>query len=187
MLELDFHSFPKLQTQRLLFRKLKLEDKEAIFEIRSNAETMKYIPRPVAKTMADAIEHIENVFNRIKEKSGISWAIEEKKSKQLIGTMGFWRIEKENYRGEIGYILNPKWHNKGIMHEALSVAIPFAFEQLQLHSIEAVIDPENIASAKLLEKNNFRREGLFKENCFYEGKFLDSAVYSLVKGIDYKL
>jgi ribosomal-protein-alanine N-acetyltransferase len=186
MLETNFHPFPELQTERLLFRKLKLEDAAAIFEIRSDPQVMKYIPRPVAQTLADATAHIETVLTRINDNMGINWAIEEKQSNYLIGTMGFWRIEKENYRAELGYILNAKWQNRGIMHEALSVAIPFGFQQLQLHSIEAVIDPDNIASAKLLEKNNFRREGFFKENCFFEGKFLDAAVYSLVKGIDYK-
>jgi ribosomal-protein-alanine N-acetyltransferase len=185
MLEPNFLPFPELQTERFLFRKLKPEDKEAVFEIRSNPEVMKYIPRPVAQTLADAVTHIESVLTLLRENNGVTWAIEEKQSKQLIGTIGFWRFEKENYRAEIGYILNPKWQNKGVMHEALSVTIPFAFEQIQLHSIEAVIDPENIASAKLLEKNKFRREGFFKENCFFEGKFLDSAVYSLVKGLDY--
>jgi ribosomal-protein-alanine N-acetyltransferase len=186
MLETNFHPFPQLQTERFLFRKLELEDQEAIFEIRSNPEVMKYIPRPVAQTLADAATHIESVLTLLQENNGLTWAIEEKQSKQLIGTIGFWRFEKENYRAEIGYILNPKWHNKGVMHEALSVTIPFAFEHIQLHSIEAVIDPDNIASAKLLEKNKFRREGFYKENCFFGGRFLDSAVYSLVKGIDYK-
>jgi ribosomal-protein-alanine N-acetyltransferase len=186
MLAPNFHPFPELQTERFLFRKLKPEDREAIFEIRSDREVMKYIPRPVAQTLADATTHIETVLALLHENNGITWAIEEKQGKQLIGTIGFWRFEKENYRAEIGYILHPKWQNKGVMHEALSVTIPFAFEQIQLHSIEAVIDPENIASAKLLEKNKFRREGFFKENCFFEGKFLDAAVYSLVKGIDYK-
>lgn len=186
MLEPNFNPFPELQTERLFFRKLTLEDREAIFEIRSNPDVMKYIPRPVAQTLGDATSHIESVLTLLQDNNGISWAMEEKQSKCLIGTIGFWRIEKENHRAEIGYVLNPKWQNKGIMHEALSVMIPYAFQQLQLHSIEAIIDPDNIASAKLLEKNNFRREGFFKENCFFEGKFLDAAVYSLVKGIDYK-
>ncbi len=185
MLELNFHPFPELQTTRFLFRKLALEDQEAIFEIRSNPEVMKYIPRPVAQTIAEAVEHIEVVLKRCEENEGITWAIEEKERKQLIGTIGLWRVEKENFRAEIGYILNSKWHNKGVMHEALSVVIPYGFQQMKIHSIEAIIDPENIASAKLLDKNNFRREGYYKQNCFYGGKFLDSAVYSLVKGIDY--
>src|SRR4051812_38750269 len=109
MLETNFHPFPELETERLFFRKLKLEDTAAIFEIRSNPEVMKYIPRPVAQTLDDAKAHIETVLTRLEDNIGINWAIEEKQSNCLIGTMGYWRIEKENYRAEIGYILNAKW------------------------------------------------------------------------------
>ena len=51
---------------------------------------------------------------------------------------------------------------------------------MKLHSIEAVTDPENYASWGLLEKNGFIREGHFKEDCFWQGKYLDSFVYSLL-------
>jgi ribosomal-protein-alanine N-acetyltransferase len=51
---------------------------------------------------------------------------------------------------------------------------------MDLHSIEAIVNPDNKASIKLLERNSFTREAYFKENYFYDGKFLDSAVYSLL-------
>jgi ribosomal-protein-alanine N-acetyltransferase len=51
---------------------------------------------------------------------------------------------------------------------------------MKLHSIEAHVNPNNIASIKLLEKNGFIREAYFKEDYFYDGKFLDTAVYSLL-------
>jgi ribosomal-protein-alanine N-acetyltransferase len=51
---------------------------------------------------------------------------------------------------------------------------------MNLHSIEANINPENIASRKLLEKTGFVREAYFKENYFFNGKFIDSEIYSLL-------
>ncbi len=53
---------------------------------------------------------------------------------------------------------------------------------MKLHSIEAVIAPENVASAKVLEKCNFIKEGYFKENEFYNGQFLDTVIYSKING-----
>ena len=52
---------------------------------------------------------------------------------------------------------------------------------MQLHSLEAKINPSNSASAMLLEKNNFIKEAHFKEDCFWEGEFSDTVVYSLLK------
>ena len=52
---------------------------------------------------------------------------------------------------------------------------------MQLHSIEAIIDPSNYASAKVLEKNGFIKEGHLRENVFFNGQYLDSVIYSLLK------
>ncbi len=51
---------------------------------------------------------------------------------------------------------------------------------MKMHALEGVINPNNIASAKVLEKNGFVKEGHFIENEYFDGKFLDSAIYSLV-------
>jgi ribosomal-protein-alanine N-acetyltransferase len=186
MLTLNFIPFPAIQTARLLLRKLKPEDKEVIFEIRSNPEIMKYVARPIAQTMADATAHLDKVLKNLHDHGGIDWGMEEKKSGKLIGTIALWRIIPENYRAELGYVLNEKWQQQGFMHEALTAVIDYAFEQLKLHSIEANIDPLNIASAKLLEKCKFKKEAHFKENFFFEGVFLDSVIYSLVKTVEDK-
>jgi [ribosomal protein S5]-alanine N-acetyltransferase len=186
MLEVNLSPFTPLETERFFLRQFKLSDKEDLFEIRSNPEVMKYIPRPLAITVEDAVQHLERLEKVWNENEGINWAIEEKSSKKVVGIIGFFKFVKENYRVEVGYMLNPKWHKKGIMHEVLQVVIPFGFEKLKVHSIEAIVDPDNIASSKLLQKNHFRKEGSFKQNCFFEGKFYDSEIHSLVKGIDYK-
>lgn len=187
MLEVNFTPFPELETTRFYLRKFTLDDKEAIFEIRSNPETMKYIPRPLAVTVEDAAKHIEMIIKKSDDNEGINWAIVEKNSKKVIGIIGLFRLIKESFRAEVGYMLNPNWHNKGIMHEALQEVIRFGFENMKLHSIEAIIDPGNVASGKLLLKNKFRKEASFKQNCFFEGTFYDSEVFSLVKGIDYNI
>lgn len=184
MLELNFTPFPELHTERLLLRRFTLDDQENIFELRSNPEVMKYIPRPIAVTIDDAIDHIEKILTMIDSNEGINWGVVEKSSRKLIGSIGIFRIVKENHRGEVGYILNPRWHGKGIMNEALNAVLEYGFEKIKLHSIEAIIAPENTASARLLEKNLFRKEAFFKENCFFQGKFYDSVVYSKVNGID---
>lgn len=66
------------------------------------------------------------------------------------------------------------------MQEALTEVLKFGSGTMQLHSIEARVDPKNLPSIKLIERYGFVREGLFKEVYFYEGRFLDTAVYSLL-------
>ncbi|HZH36984.1 MAG TPA: GNAT family protein, partial [Flavisolibacter sp.] len=93
----------------------------------------------------------------------------------------YWRLEKENYRAEIGYMLEPRLHGQGFMYEAIQAVLHYGFEQLGLHSVEAQIDPRNGASAALLKKAGFIQEGYFRENYFLRDRFADTAVYSLLK------
>jgi len=60
----------------------------------------------------------------------------------------------------------------------------YGFNEMNLHSMEAVIDPRNSASERVLIKNGFVKEGHFKENEFFNGEFLDSVIYSKIKKAD---
>jgi ribosomal-protein-alanine N-acetyltransferase len=186
MLELNFNPFPVLETERLILREVRLEDATELFRMRSNPRTMQYIPRPVAKTKSDATKLIRTMKRGIAKNEGINWTITFKQDPKLIGIIGYYRISKESYRGEVGYILAEEHHGKGIMNEALEVVLKHGFEKMGFHTIEGVIDPGNIASEKLLLKNGFVKEGHFRENLLYEGQWLDSVHYTLFKqGIHY--
>ena len=180
MLLLNFSPFPNLETERLLLRRVVATDVKEIFALRSNPETMKYIPRPLLKTDEDALEHIVMIDTKIEANEGINWAITLKDSPKLIGIIGHYRIKLEHYRAEIGYMLLPEFHGKGIVSEALQEAVNYGFNVMKLHSIEAVINPDNKASAKVLEKNKFFKEAHLKEYEFFEGRFLDTVIYSIL-------
>jgi ribosomal-protein-alanine N-acetyltransferase len=97
-----------------------------------------------------------------------------------IGTVGLWRIEKENHRAEIGYMLEPRLHGQGLMYEAVVKVVDYGFREMGLHSIEGQIDPRNGASGALLKKAGFVQEAHFKENFFLRDHFADTAVFSIL-------
>jgi len=181
MLVLNFNPFHNLETERLFLRRVSVNDVEEIIALRGNPETMKYVPRPLVKTKEDALEHITLIEAKIVANEGVNWAITLKNNPKLIGIIGHYKIKPEHYRSEIGYMILPEYHNKGIVTEAIKEVVNYGFNQMQLHSIEAVIDPENIASEKVLLKNGFVKEAHFIENEYYDGKFFDSVIYSLLK------
>jgi ribosomal-protein-alanine N-acetyltransferase len=180
MLTINFSPFPNLETERLLLRRLTINDAEEILTLRGNPEIMKFIPRPLAKSKEEALEHIAIIDAKIESNEGINWAITLKNNSKLIGIIGHYRISTENYRAEIGYMLLPEFHGKGIITEAIKEVVNYGFNQMKLHSIEGIIDPENYASAAVLEKNGFVKEAHLKEAEFYEGKFLDKVIYSIL-------
>ncbi|WP_339889060.1 GNAT family N-acetyltransferase [uncultured Flavobacterium sp.] len=181
MLTLNFTPFPILESERLRYRKLNNEDAKEVFELRSNPETMKYIPRPLVTNIDEALSHIKLINDKVDANTDINWAVTEKDNDKCIGIMGFFRTQPENYRTELGYMILPEHHNKGYVTEAVKTILNYAFNELNFNSIEARIDPNNLASEKVLHKNGFVKEGHLIENFFYNDQFLDSVIYSLLK------
>ncbi len=66
------------------------------------------------------------------------------------------------------------------MQEALTEVLDYGFQVLKLHSVEGNVNPANDASIKLMERNGFAKEAYFKDHYFYNGKFMDTAIYSLL-------
>ncbi|MGX5818905.1 GNAT family N-acetyltransferase [Chitinophaga lutea] len=182
MLQLHFPPIPRLETARLVLREMRDSDAQALFELRSDPEVMRYIPRPLAQTLDDITAFLTRIDALASEQAAIVWALAEKTDENLlIGYIGYVKIHKEHFRAEVGYSLAPRKQGQGIMHEALQAVIDFGFNTMQLHSIEGIIDPAHQASARVLERHGFVKEGHFKENEFWLGRFWDTVYYSLLK------
>ena len=180
MLYFNFEPFPELSTPRLSLRRIQEKDVDDLFVMRSNKEVMKFIPRPLAQQKEDVLILIEQMNNGISKNESINWGIALKENDQLIGTIGYVRSKPEHHRAEVGYMLNPLFHGQNITYEALCEVIRFGFTQMKLHSIEAIIDPHNIASERLLQKCMFQKEAQLKENVFWNNEYSDSVIYTLL-------
>ena len=180
MLDINFDPFPVLETERLVLRRTILDDANDYFGLRSNPEAMKYICKPLQTSVEETKDLIYKINEMINFNDGISWAVCLKNNNKMIGTVSFHKIDKDNHRAEIGYMLHPDFWRMGIISEAVETIINYGFTSLKFHSIEAHIDPKNIGSEKVLLKSNFVKEAYFKENFFYNDQFLDTAIFSLL-------
>lgn len=182
MPDINFQPFPVITTERLLLRQLTETDTARMLQLRSDKTALEFLDKTPLQNEGEALALINKIQNDLDNNTGITWAVVLKEEPGLlIGTLGFWRIMKEHYRAEIGYMLFPEYFNKGYMTEAIHTINDFAFNQLNLHSIEANINPANKASEALLLKTGFKQEAYFKENFYFNGIFKDSAVFSLLK------
>lgn len=175
--------FPILETERLKLRQIRSEEAEDVFRMRTDSKAVEYLDIPAPRTVRDAYDLINKVARNFMEQKFPNWAItlKEDKDDKMIGYGGYVSRQKENARAELGYLLAPEYWGKGYMSEAMDAILRYGFEQMELHSIEAVVHPGNRASIKLLERFNFAREAYFNENHFHEGQYNDTAIYSLLK------
>jgi ribosomal-protein-alanine N-acetyltransferase len=111
-----------------------------------------------------------------------NWAIEDKHSKSVIGSINLMNIDNYNENCEIGFCLGKRYWNKGIMVEVLHKILDFAFYEVNFERITARRCVNNIASGMILKKCNFAYEGtlrkVIKDN---NGILIDCKYYSILK------
>ncbi len=172
--------FPELETKRLILRRLALTDAQDYYELRSNEQAMQFMDRAFSKSKEAAAEAIKLTHQNFRQKKGIWWALADKRNNHFMGYVGFKDIDIKNKSAEIGYVLHPDHWASGWMTEAVEAALTFVFEELNLHRVIGNINPDNEASRGLLLKFGFKKEAYFREDYYFNGKFLDSEIYGLL-------
>ena len=175
-----FEEFPNLETERLILRKQVLTDAEEVRQIRSDERVMRYMDSKRHSSIEIAKRFVAENVAMYNNQKGLFWALIEKKSGLYIGDFAFFDMDYKNARTEIGYTLKPEFWKKGLMKEAMTLIFNFGFKKLNLHSLEANINPGNTNSRNILIKMGFQKEAYFRENYYYNGQFLDSEIYSLL-------
>ncbi|MGN7408712.1 GNAT family N-acetyltransferase [Sporosarcina sp. SAFN-010] len=174
--------FPIIETDRLILREVIKEDSNDMFAYLSDKDVVKHMGLDPFQTEKDVLEEIEWYQKIFKDSTGIRWGIAHKDNGRVIGSCGFLNMQPKHSRTEIGYELSKEYWGKGIASEALEAVVKYGFQHLQLERIEALIEPANFASLKLLEKKGFEKEGLLRHYEFTCGKFDDLYMYSILKG-----
>jgi ribosomal-protein-alanine N-acetyltransferase len=181
MLSINFDPFPPLATERLRLRRITQNDLPGVIAMRGDAEIMRYIPRPLVTTPEEGLAHIAKIEEALEQNIAVNWVMTLKDSDDFMGIIGLYRIQPENHRAELGYMLLPAYHGKGYSTEAVNAVVAYGFDVVNFHSIEAVIDPDNTASERVLQKNGFVKEAHILENELWAGKFWDTVIYSMLK------
>lgn len=111
-----------------------------------------------------------------------SFGIYTKGQNQLIGHISLYAIKRLPYNSAfIGYSIDERYTRKGIATEAVNQVVKFGFDVVRLHRIEAYVSPNNEGSIKVLERANFKREGLLRELLYINGVWEDHYMYSILQ------
>lgn len=176
-----YGNFEKIETERLLIRKLTKEDAPDIFHYASDPETTKFVLFPTHQTVEDTWKFLGPTLEKYEKKEVAPWGIEWKETGRLIGTSDFIWWNPDHKKAEIGFILTKEYWNQGIMSEAVKKLIQFGFEEMELNRIEARCHENNIASARVMEKVGMKLEGLAREALFVKGDYWNLKQYAILR------
>lgn len=172
---------PTLTTERLELRKLREDDAEAVFEVFRDPEVMRYWSSTPMKELDDALALILQTHDLAQSKTLYQWGIASRSTGGVAGTCTLFRLDFTHRRGEIGFALGRKHWGQGIASEAVGRLIGLSFNELNLHRLEADVDPRNDRSLRLLERQGFQREGLLRERYHVGGETQDTVFLGLLR------
>jgi ribosomal-protein-alanine N-acetyltransferase len=170
-----------LRTARLTLRPPRRGDEDDLFAIHSDPEVMRYFSEPPWTDPDRPARQIDDDAGRFEREESFRFAIVLNDTGRQVGNCSLHALHCQNRRAEIGYALARSHWGHGYMHEALQALLGFAFTDLDLHRLEADIDPRNVASATALQRLGFQPEGLLRERWIVDGKVSDSALYGLLR------
>jgi RimJ/RimL family protein N-acetyltransferase len=172
---------PTLRTARLRLRPFSHSDEDALFKLHSNLEVVRYWDAPAWTDRESAVGFVKKARRMADEATGIRLAVELASDEAFIGwcSLDDWNPVFRSI--SLGYSYHVAAWGHGYATEAARALLNWGFENLDLNRVEAETDTRNPASAHVLEKLGFLREGTLREDCIVNGEISDSWVFGLLR------
>ena len=177
-----YAKLPYIVTDKVILRKIADNDIEGLFEIYNNKNIFTYIPGDIKKnkdTVLNMIGHFERDFN--KRKSIFLGIYLPDAPDQIVGVAELFEYDAKINMITIGYRLNERYWGKGIATQAVKAMVDYLFKFVGMNRIQAFVMPANEKSQRVLEKNNFIKEGILRQAQYWMGiGVVDLILYSLL-------
>ena len=172
----------KIEGKKVILKNWKESDAKELTQIMQDSEISKFTRAPASYKLKDAKKFIKECKEYGKKKTVVGFAIIDRKSKKIVGSLGIIGINKQCKKAEIGYLLGREHRGKGFMAEALQLALNFCFKKLEFNRIKINCSTKNKASRNVIEKTGAKFEGIERKSVVSgDGKTHDMRIYSILK------
>ena len=169
-------------TRRLLLRPFGGLDVKAVHAINARTDVTSYLnwaPCRYAE-VREVVQSRAADVAILAEGDKLVLAMVRRETGELVGEAILIWLSRPHRQGEIGFIVHPDHHGRGLAAEAALAMIQLGFESLGLHRIISRCDARNIASARLMKRLGMRREAHLRQNEFVKGEWCDEQVYAML-------
>lgn len=172
---------PTLVTERLRLRPFTRDDSDDLFALQSDARVLEFWDSPPWRDRTMIERFLGGCRTMADEGTGGRVAVERAEDSSFIGWCTFNNFNPAFRSGSLGYCFTEESWGHGYATEAARAVLSWAFEAFDLNRVQAEADTRNAASARVLEKLGFRREGTLREDCIVDGVVSDSWVFGLLR------
>jgi [ribosomal protein S5]-alanine N-acetyltransferase len=176
-----FLSAPTLHTTRLELRPFNDSDASALFAMHSSAFVLRYWDSPPWSERGRAEQFIAACRQIAEEGTGTRLAVDRISDGAFLGWCSLTRWNPDYRSASMGYCFDDAAWGHGYATEAARALLQWAVDTLEINRVQSETDTRNGASARVLEKLGFVREGTLREDCIVNGDVSDSWVYGLLR------
>lgn len=173
-------STPTLRTARLRLRPFNDLDEDALFALHCNVNVMRYWDAPPWSERVRAEQFVAACREIAEAGTGARLAVDRVSDGTFIGWCSLTRWNPTHRSASMGYCFDDAVWGHGYATEAAKAVLQWAFDVLEVNRVQAETDTRNVASARVLEKLGFAREGTLREDCIVNGEVSNSWVYGLI-------
>ena len=170
-----------VETERVTVRLLRETDLPALMAVNGDEIATALLPYATWRSLDDARAWHERMARLQATGLALQFVVASRASGEAIGTCLLFRYEEGSERVELGYVLGRDHWGRGLMREALTALIGRAFDGMGVRRVEAEVDTRNAASAGLLRRLGFVREGLLRERWVAKGEAKDVEMFGLLR------
>ncbi|MCL2652694.1 MAG: GNAT family N-acetyltransferase [Propionibacteriaceae bacterium] len=172
-----------LKTDRLLLRRFSIDDTDAMFDNwASDPEVTKFLKWPAYTDKAPLRQYLTEAMTSYDSDETYLWAVELNADGTLIGSIVAKGGHDEIEMKEVGYSLGRQWWGQGYATEATGAVIRFLFDQVGVNRVEAVHDPDNPASGRVMAKCGMRQEGVLRARERSNQGIRDAVMWAILAG-----
>jgi [ribosomal protein S5]-alanine N-acetyltransferase len=172
---------PTLHTDRLRLRPFDDTDANDLFALQSNAHVLRYWDSPPWRDRARSERFIKVCRQMTEEGTGARVAVDRVSDGAFIGWCHLSKWNPDHRSASLGYCFSEAAWGYGYATEAARALLRWALDTLDLNRVQAETDTRNVASARVLKKLGFVREGTLREDCVVNGEVSDTWVYGLIR------
>ena len=170
-----------IETPRLILRKAVYEDAGPMFRNwASDPEVTKYLTWPPHENVEVTQNLLERWTTEYKKDDYYHWMIVLKEIGEPIGSLLVTTVGRAQ-SAHIGYCIGQQWWHKGIMSEALQAVINYLFCEIGYHRIEAMHDPNNPNSGRVMRKCGMKYEGTTRASDRNNQGICDADHYAIIR------
>jgi len=176
----DFYQqMPNLTTQRLLLRKLRMEDAQDYFTFAGDPRVTRYLRWGPHASLQETQSYLQSVLEGYRQGTDGPWGIELVEEGRLVGSIHLMDLDPSDLKADVGVVVNAQYWRRGIGSEALQRVLAFSLTELHLQRIQVFAITGNIAACQMMEKCGMAHEGTLHRYARQKGQRWDFELYAI--------